>query len=136
MSGVVVSFCARFRMNPFPLLKHVCLLIFIVMALYTNPNHLNQKLLGREDLKRLSECIMEQIDAQGGLRDRITADFSDVVLDLAKASGFTTEQEAMIQAIYENRFVEAVPFIRVFRLGRRQGMAEVIKESLDLCQIL
>ena len=120
-------------MNPFPLLKHVCLLIFIVMALYPNPNHLNQKLFGREDLERLYECIMEQIDAQGGLRDRITADFSDVVLDLAKASGFTTEQEAMIQAIYENRCVEAVPFIQVFRLGRRQGMAVFIKESLDLC---
>ena len=37
----------------------------------SDPNHLNQTLLGREDLERLYEGIMEQVDAQDGLKDRI-----------------------------------------------------------------
>ena len=37
--------------------------VHIIQALYTDPNHLNQRLLGREDLERLYEGIMEQLDA-------------------------------------------------------------------------
>ena len=70
--------------------------VHMAQALYPDPNHLNQTLLGREDLEHLYEGIMEQVDAQDGLKDGIIEDPSNVVFDLTKVSGLSAEQQAVI----------------------------------------
>ncbi len=95
--------------------------VHMAQALYPDPNHLNQTLLGREDLERLYEGIMEQVDAQDGLKDGIIEDPSNVVFNLAKVSGLSAEQQAVIQAIYEGPVRGGRSLYPGFPLGAEAG---------------
>lgn len=74
--------------------------VAIQKALYPNPDHLDQTVLDREALKKLQDAIMDQCDAQDGLKDGIVQDPPSTHFDLSKVQGLTDEQRKAIEAIY------------------------------------
>jgi len=75
-------------------------MISIAKALYPDPNHLDHNVLTIEALKKLQQGILEQCDAQDGLRDGVIQNPASVHFDLAKVAGLTDEQRKAIAAIY------------------------------------
>jgi hypothetical protein len=73
----------------------------IAQALYPNPARLDSTVLTKEALQKLQEAILEQCDAQDGLKDGIVEDPPSAHFDLSKVAGLTEEQRKAIQAIYE-----------------------------------
>ncbi len=76
-------------------------MVAIAQALYPNPAHLDTNVLSKEALQKLQSAILEQCDAQDGVKDGIIADPAAVHFDLSKVPGLTDEQKKAIQAIYE-----------------------------------
>ena len=64
-------------------------MVSIAKALYPNPAHLDSTVLTREALGNLQQAILEQCDAQDGLKDGIIADPPSVRFDLSKVPGLT-----------------------------------------------
>ncbi len=74
-------------------------MVAIAQALYPDPARLGNTVLTKEALQKLQAGILEQCDAQDGLKDGIIGDPSSVSFDLSKVPGFTSEQRKAIQAI-------------------------------------
>ncbi len=74
--------------------------VAIQKVLYPDPNHLDQTALDKEALKKLQQAILEQCDAQDGLKDGIVQDPPSAHFDLSKVSGLTDEQRKAIEAVY------------------------------------
>ncbi len=76
-------------------------MVAIAQALYPNPEHLEDPVLTKEALEKLQAAILEQCDAQDGLKDGIVADPATVHFDLYAVAGLTDQQKRAIKAIYE-----------------------------------
>ena len=74
--------------------------VSIERALYPDPAHLDKTVLDRETLRRLQQAILEQCDAQDGLKDGVVQDPPSTHFDLSKVAGLTDEQRKAIEAIY------------------------------------
>jgi feruloyl esterase len=74
--------------------------VAIAKALYPDPAHLDKTVLDKEALEKLQQAILEQCDAQDGLKDGIVQDPPSAHFDLSKVAGLTEEQRNAINAIY------------------------------------
>jgi len=74
--------------------------VTIQKVLYPDPDHLDQTALDKEALGKLQQAIIEQCDAQDGLKDGVVQDPPSAHFDLSKVSGLTDEQRKAIEAIY------------------------------------
>jgi feruloyl esterase len=75
-------------------------MVSIAKALYPDPAHLESTVLTKDALQKLRQAILEQGDAQDGLKDGIIQDPPSVHFDLAKVEGLSEEQRKAIAAIY------------------------------------
>ncbi|HEY3861386.1 MAG TPA: tannase/feruloyl esterase family alpha/beta hydrolase [Verrucomicrobiae bacterium] len=74
--------------------------VAIQKALYPDPNHLDHTVLDKAALEKLANGILEQCDAQDGLKDGVVQDPPSAHFDLTKVEGLTDEQRKAIEAIY------------------------------------
>ena len=75
-------------------------MVAIAKALYPDPGQLDHTVLTREALQKLQAGILEQCDAQDGLKDGVVQDPLAGHFDLAKVAGLTEAERKAIQAIY------------------------------------
>ena len=76
-------------------------MVSIAKALYPNPDQLDSTVLTKEALQKLQAGILEQCDAQDGLKDGVIQDPASAHFDLSKVAGLTEEQRKAIEAIYQ-----------------------------------
>jgi hypothetical protein len=76
-------------------------MVSIAKALYPDPTHLDSPVLTKEALQKLQAGIIDQCDAQDGLKDGVIQDPPSVHFDLAKVPGLTAAQRRALQAIYQ-----------------------------------
>jgi hypothetical protein len=69
-------------------------------VLYPDPEHLDHTALDVTALAKLQQAIIEQCDAQDGLKDGVVQDPPSAGFDLSKVAGLTDEQRKAIEAIY------------------------------------
>jgi hypothetical protein len=74
--------------------------VAIQKVLYPSPEHLDQTALDKEALGKLQQAIIDQCDAQDGLKDGVVQDPPSAHFDLSKVAGLTDEQRKSIEAIY------------------------------------
>jgi len=74
--------------------------VTIQKTLYPSSEHLDQTALDKEALKKLQQAILDQCDAQDGLKDGVVQDPPSTHFDLSKVPGLTDEQRKAIEAIY------------------------------------
>jgi feruloyl esterase len=75
-------------------------MISIAQTLYPNPAQLETNVLTREALQKLHAAVIEQCDAQDGLKDGVIQNPAAVHFDLSKVSGLTDEQRKAIEIIF------------------------------------
>jgi feruloyl esterase len=75
-------------------------MVSIAKTLYPDPHHLESTALTKAALQKLQQAILEQCDAQDGLKDGIIQNPASVRFDLSKVAGITEEQRRAIEAIY------------------------------------
>ena len=75
-------------------------MVTIAKALYPDAGQLDHTVLTKEALEKLQAGILEQCDAQDGLKDGIIQDPASVQFDLAKVAGLTAKQRTAIQVIF------------------------------------
>lgn len=75
-------------------------MVSIAKALYPDPAHLDTTVLTKDALEKLQAGIIDQCDAQDGLKDGVIQDPASVHFDLAKVPGLSDEQRKAIEAIY------------------------------------
>jgi len=76
-------------------------MVSIAKALYPDPQHLQKTVLTKDALQKLEQSILEQCDAQDGLKDGVIQDPGSVQFDLSKVPDITDEQRRAIDAIYQ-----------------------------------
>jgi Tannase and feruloyl esterase len=76
------------------------MMIEIAKTLYPNPRQLDHTVLTKQALEKLAAGILEQCDAQDGLKDGVIQDPLSVHFDLSKVSGLTESQRRAIEVIY------------------------------------
>lgn len=76
-------------------------MVTIAKTLYPDPQHLDSTVLNKEALQKLQAAIIEQCDAQDGLKDGIIQDPASAHFDLSQVPGLTDEQRKAIEVIYE-----------------------------------
>ncbi len=74
--------------------------VAISKALYPDPEHLDHTALDLEALAKLQQAIMDQCDAQDGLKDGVVQDPPSAGFDLSKVTALTEQQRKAIEAIY------------------------------------
>lgn len=74
-------------------------MVQIAKALYPN-GQVDGTVLSKEALQALARAIIEQCDAQDGLKDGILSDPASTRFDLSKVPELTAEQRKAIEAIY------------------------------------
>jgi hypothetical protein len=74
--------------------------VAIQKVLYPKPAHLDKTALDKAALEILRQAILDQCDAQDGLKDGVVQDPLSAGFDLSKVSGLTDEQRKAIEAIY------------------------------------
>jgi feruloyl esterase len=74
--------------------------ISIQKVLYPDPKQIDHTALDMEALKKLQQAIIDQCDAQDGLKDGVVQDPPSAHFDLSKVSGLSDEQRKAIEAIY------------------------------------
>jgi feruloyl esterase len=74
--------------------------VAIQKVLYPNPERLDQTALDKEALRKLQQSILDQCDAQDGLKDGVVQDPPSAHFDLSKVPGLTDDQRKAIEAIY------------------------------------
>jgi len=74
--------------------------VAIQKALYPDPEHLDHTVLDMEALRKLQQAILDQCDAQDGLKDGVVQDPPSAHFDLSKVEGLTDSQRKAIEAIY------------------------------------
>jgi feruloyl esterase len=74
--------------------------VAIQKTLYPDPQHLDRTALDKEALKKLQQAIIDQCDAQDGLKDGVVQDPPSAHFDLSKVPGLTDEQRKAVEAIY------------------------------------
>lgn len=79
-------------------------MVSIAKALYPDPANLNHTVLTRDSLQELQKAILEQCDAQDGLKDGVIQDPGSAQFDLNKVQGLSPEQKKAIEAIYAGVF--------------------------------
>jgi hypothetical protein len=70
-------------------------------VLYPNPAHLDSTALDKPALQKLQAAILEQCDAQDGLKDGVVQDPASAHFDLSKVPGLTDEQRKAIEAVFQ-----------------------------------
>lgn len=75
-------------------------MVAIAQALYPNPQNLETTALNKEALQKLQAAILEQCDAQDGLKDGVVQDPPSVQFDLDKVPGLSDQQKKAIRVIY------------------------------------
>lgn len=75
-------------------------MVTIARELYPDPGHLDTPVLTREALQKLQAAILDQGDAQDGLKDGVIQDPSAVRFDLGKVAGLSAAQRQAIEIIY------------------------------------
>ncbi|HLH56008.1 MAG TPA: tannase/feruloyl esterase family alpha/beta hydrolase [Verrucomicrobiae bacterium] len=75
-------------------------MVSIAKALYPDPKQLETNVLNRAALQTLHDAILEQCDAQDGLKDGVIQDPASVHFDLSQVQGITPQQREAIAAIY------------------------------------
>lgn len=78
--------------------------VAIAQVLYPDPAKLEHPVITKESLERLQASIIEQCDAQDGLKDGIVQDPPSVHFDLSRVSGITEEQREAFASIYRGTF--------------------------------
>ena len=76
-------------------------MVSIARALYPDPTHLDHTVLSKAALQKLAAAILDQCDAQDGLKDGVVQDPMAAHFDLAKVAGLTEDERKAIQAIYD-----------------------------------
>lgn len=74
--------------------------VAIAQTLYPDPAHLDKTALDRTALAHLQQSIIDQCDAQDGLKDGVVQDPPSAHFDLSKVPGLDDRQRAAIAAIY------------------------------------
>lgn len=74
--------------------------VAIAKALYPDPAHMDKTTLDIKVLQKLQQSILDQCDAQDGLKDGVVQDPPSAHFDLSKVAGLTDEQRKAIQVIY------------------------------------
>jgi feruloyl esterase len=74
--------------------------VAIQKMLYPDPAHLDQTALDKDALTKLQQAILDQCDAQDGLKDGVVQDPPSTHFDLSKVSGLTDPQRKSTEAIY------------------------------------
>ena len=74
--------------------------VAIAQALYPDPANLTNSVITKEALQKLHDGILEQCDAQDGLKDGVLQDPASVHFDLEKVAGLTDHQRKAVAAIY------------------------------------
>src|SRR6266481_6892214 len=73
----------------------------IAKALYPDPTHIDSTVITKEALRKLQAGILEQCDAQDGLKDGVIQNPAGAHFDLSKVPGLTDEQRKAIAVIYQ-----------------------------------
>ena len=79
-------------------------MVSIAKALYPDPANVNHTVLGKDALQALQKAILEQCDAQDGLKDGVIQNPGAAQFDLSKVEGLSPEQKKAIEAIYNGVF--------------------------------
>ncbi len=75
--------------------------VTIAKALYPDPAHLDSTVVTKEALRKLQAGILEQCDAQDGLKDGVIQNPASAHFDLSKVPDLTDEQRKAIAVIYQ-----------------------------------
>ena len=75
--------------------------ITIAKALYPDPAHLDGSVITKDSLQKLQAAILEQLDAEDGLKDGVIQNPASVHFDLSKVLDLTEEQRKAISVIYQ-----------------------------------
>ncbi len=95
--------------------------IHIAQTLYPDPANLKETYIGKADLDALYAAIMEQTDAQDGLKDGIIDDPTAVELDLAAITALSEKQRAAVAEIYDGVSAGDEPIYPGFPIGAEGG---------------
>ncbi len=82
------------------------MMVTVAKALYPDPNHLDSTVLNKEALQKLEKAIIEQCDAQDGLKDGVIQDPASAHFDLSKVPELTEEQRKAIEVIFNGARTE------------------------------
>jgi hypothetical protein len=84
-------------------------MVTIAKALYPSPDHLDTSVLTKDALQKLAAAIIEQCDAQDGLKDGIIQNPAVTHFDLAKVEGLTDDQRKAIEVIWQGARTDKGP---------------------------
>ncbi|PWU13945.1 MAG: tannase/feruloyl esterase family alpha/beta hydrolase [Verrucomicrobia bacterium] len=75
-------------------------MVSIAKVLYPDPAHLETNVVTKEALQKLQAGVLDQCDAQDGLKDGVIQDPAAAHFELAKVPGLTDEQRKAFESIY------------------------------------